>query len=92
MTQGPDQARSEVDPMVVDVVKTVRDRFGAVGLRNLVTLAQDELARVEQAEMHLATIDRPEPAAVPESFDAADTQAWLAYTELAPDLESGDRS
>ncbi|WP_166346951.1 hypothetical protein [Phytoactinopolyspora limicola] len=92
MMQGSDPARPEVDPMVLEAVKSVRDRFGAAGLRHLVTLAQDELTRVEQAEAHLAAIDEPaQPASPAEPLDAADTQAWLAYTEQAPD-EDAERS
>ena len=81
--------------MVLDAVKTVRDRFGAVGLRHLVTLAKDELARVEQAETHLASIDQTDPLARPAAtgpIDVADTQAWLAYTEQDPGEGQEDRS
>jgi hypothetical protein len=94
MVHGSEPTRPEVDPMVLDVVKTVRDRFGAVGLRHLVTLAKDELARVEQAEVHLASIDQGDPVARPASsgLDVADTQAWLAYTEQDPEESQEGRS
>ncbi|MDP9443269.1 MAG: hypothetical protein M3P83_02530 [Actinomycetota bacterium] len=35
------------DPAVVEAVRAVRDRFGAQGLRDLVALAQRELAAAE---------------------------------------------
>ncbi|WP_129668814.1 hypothetical protein [Phytoactinopolyspora endophytica] len=74
----------EADPMVVDAVQIVRDRFGAVGLRSLIALASQELVRVEEAEARLAAIENTEQPAAPasEPLDAADTQAWLAYTEV----------
>lgn len=86
MMQGPESTRSDVDPMVLEAVKSVRDRFGAVGLRSLITLAGDELARVEQAEAQLAGIDRTAPPSerANEPLDAADTQAWLAFTDTDP--------
>ncbi|NDL58171.1 hypothetical protein [Phytoactinopolyspora mesophila] len=94
MMQGSDPARPEVDPMVLDAVKTVRDRFGAVGLRHLVTLARDELARVEQAEAQLGSIDQTDPVVEPTAgpLDVADTQAWLAYTEQDPEEGEQGRS
>ncbi|WP_157987679.1 hypothetical protein [Jiangella endophytica] len=61
----------------------MRDRFGAEGLRDLMALAQMELRNVEAAERRLAALS--EPAAAPEPVDAADTQAWLAYTEVDPE-------
>ncbi|NED95586.1 hypothetical protein G1H11_09705 [Phytoactinopolyspora alkaliphila] len=87
MMQGTEPANPNTDPMVSDAVKAVRDRFGAVGLRGLIALATSELARVEKAEAQLATIENAghvaEPAQQP--IDAADTQAWLAYTEADPE-------
>lgn len=79
----------EVDPMVTTAVTNVRDRFGAEGLRDLMALAQLELRNVEAAEQRLAALS--EPVAAPEPVDAADTQAWLAYTEVDPDPEDGRR-
>lgn len=74
---------AEVDPMVTAAVENIRDRFGSEGLRDLMALAQMELRNVEEAERRLAAYD--EPAAAPTgSLDAADTQAWLAYTEVDP--------
>lgn len=87
MTHDSDPAMAEAEPLVVDAVTTVRDRFGATGLRSMVDLATRELARVEQAEAKLAVLDDSGPAAAPsrDSVDAADTQAWLAYTEAEPE-------
>lgn len=86
MMQGSEPSSSEVDPMVLEAVKAVRDRFGAVGLRSLITLANDELVRAERAETRLAGLDRAEPSAGPATgnLDVADTQAWLAFTEDDP--------
>lgn len=39
----------EPDPAVVEAVTTVRDRFGAAGLRDMIDLAQRELVTVEAA-------------------------------------------
>lgn len=59
---------SGIDPLVVDAVRRVRDRFGTEGLRNLIFLARQEVAELEK--------DNPA-----ESGDPADTQAWLAFTD-----------
>lgn len=80
----------EVDPMVTTAVMNVRDRFGAEGLRDLMALAQMELRNVEAAERRLAALAEP-AAAVAEPVDSADTQAWLAYTEVDPDREDDRR-
>lgn len=87
MVQGPKLGGADVEPVIIDAVKVVRDRFGASGLRSLVTLASDELARVEEAESRLAAIDSGGQSKPPanEPLDAADTQAWKAYTEADPD-------
>lgn len=50
----------EPDPAVVEAVTTVRDRFGAGGLRDMIALASAELTVVEEA---LAQLSAPEPAA-----------------------------
>lgn len=42
-----------VDPVVLDAVHGIRDRFGAVGLRDLLTLATYELGIAEQAAEEL---------------------------------------
>lgn len=76
-------ATPEVDPLVATAVRNVRDRFGAEGLRDLMALAQQELRSVEAAERRLAAYQEPE-ARTADPVDAADTQAWLAYTEVDP--------
>ncbi|HEU4541088.1 MAG TPA: hypothetical protein VFR23_08165 [Jiangellaceae bacterium] len=63
-------ANPDVDRMVADAVRTIRDRFGVAGLRDLVTLATTELQRAEQLA------DR----AAQDTSDMADTQAWMAFT------------
>jgi hypothetical protein len=64
-------ANHDVDRMVADAVRNIRDRFGTAGLRDLVALATTELRRAEQA------IDG---AAAQDTTDMADTQAWMAFT------------
>lgn len=44
----------QVDPIIVDNVEQVRDRFGAPGLREMIVLAQEELASAEAALAELA--------------------------------------
>jgi hypothetical protein len=63
----------DVDRMVVDAVRNVRDRFGVDGLRDLVNLATTELRRAERAAAELAE-NQQEPT------DMGDTQAWMAFT------------
>lgn len=78
----------DVDPMVVDMLTTIRDRFGAEGLRDVIRLATIELTKVEEAEEQLASLDRPgEPTVSAPATDSADTQAWLAYTEAEPERD-----
>lgn len=76
-------ATPDVDPMVTAAVKNVRDRFGSEGLRDLMALAQMELRNAEQAERRLASDESANTSGG--SLDAADTQAWLAFTEAEPD-------
>jgi hypothetical protein len=64
-------ANPDVDRMVSDAVRNIRDRFGVAGLRDLVTLATAELQRAEQLA------DR---SAAQDTNDMADTQAWMAFT------------
>ncbi|TDE10398.1 hypothetical protein [Jiangella asiatica] len=79
----------EVDPMVTAAVKNVRDRFGAEGLRDLIAVATMELRTAEAAEQRLASLSQQAPG--PEPLDSADTQAWLAYTEVDPDHDPNTR-
>lgn len=57
MTHTSDQ---DVDPVVVDAVTMVRDRFGASGLRDVIALAERELAVVEAALAELAAAVGPD--------------------------------
>lgn len=80
---------AEVDAMVAEAVKSVRDRFGADGLRDLVALAMAEIRSSEQAVAGLSNVgtgasDRDS------GLGAADTQAWIAYSEQQP--ESADEA
>lgn len=50
------------DPAVVEAVEHVRDRFGAVGLRDMIGLAQRELVTVEEALQALRETVVEEPA------------------------------
>lgn len=52
---GADPA-PEVDPVVVDAVAMVRDRFGADGLRDLVRLAQQAISQVDVTMAELADL------------------------------------
>lgn len=49
--------RHEPDPVVVEAVTTVRDRFGTGGLRDLIGLAQRELDMAEAALSELSSDD-----------------------------------
>jgi hypothetical protein len=49
----------EPDPKVVEAVHGVRDRFGAAGLRDMVTVAQRELEVAEAALAQLAELNTP---------------------------------
>jgi len=44
----------EIDPIIVENVEHVRDRFGVLGLRQLIELAQTELAASEAALSQLS--------------------------------------
>lgn len=78
-----------VDALVVDVVTRVRDRFGADGLRDLVSLAQRELSAVEQAEAGFQQIDDPSTAG--SGSDVADTQAFAAFVEQSGEDDPDQR-
>lgn len=68
MTSTPD-----VDRMVSEAVRNIRDRFGVAGLRDLVTVATAELQKAEVAADELA-------ASASDQADMGDTQAWMAFT------------
>jgi hypothetical protein len=81
---------TEVDAMVADAVKSVRDRFGADGLRDLVALATAEIRSSEQAVADLSDLDTA-AAEQDSGLGAADTQAWIAYSEQEPEsADDGD--
>jgi len=70
--------KSAADALVIQTVRTIRDRFGADGLRDLVALATSELRDAERA----VQADDPSARAWSEPVgDVADTQAWLAFTD-----------
>lgn len=54
-----EEVETHVDPAVAEAVRHVRDRFGARGLRDLITLASYEL---DVAEAAFASLDAPEGA------------------------------
>lgn len=64
---APTDQTGNNDPVIARAVAGVRDRFGADGLRQLIALAQAEITRTENAQRA--------------AFEAADTQAWVAYTD-----------
>jgi len=83
MNNSAEPSSSDVDPMVLNMITSIRDRFGPEGLRDVIRLANQELARTEAAEQQLASLDRQGQTPAPSS-DPADTQAWLAFTEAEP--------
>ena len=46
-----------VDPVIVDAVENISNRFGAQGLCDLLALAREELARAEAALKELSDVD-----------------------------------
>lgn len=46
------------DPVIVDAVQHVSNRFGAQGLADLIALAREELAKAEAALRELSDLDR----------------------------------
>lgn len=69
---------SGADTLVVQTVRTIRDRFGVEGLRDLVELATRELREAERAAPiggSAAPRQEEDPAG-----DVADTQQWIAFT------------
>jgi len=47
----------DVDPVIVEVVGTISNRFGAQGLCDLIALAREELSRAEAALKELADLE-----------------------------------
>jgi hypothetical protein len=79
----------DVDAMVADAVRNIRDRFGPEGLRDLVQLASVEIDRTERAVESLGAGAEPSGATSERAFEAADTQAWIAYTDRDPEPATG---
>jgi hypothetical protein len=69
---------SAADALVIQTVRTIRDRFGADGLRDLVALATRELHEAERAAQ---PGEKPVRAWADPVADVADTQAWIAFTD-----------
>lgn len=42
-------SQEQTDPLIIDVVQQVSNRFGAPGLADLIALAREELGRAEEA-------------------------------------------
>lgn len=65
-----DEVESRVDPAVAEAVHSVRDRFGAHGLRDLIALARLELELAEQAlaSLRAEVVDAP-PSREDAAFD-----------------------
>lgn len=80
-----DELESRVDPAVAEAVHSVRDRFGASGLRDLISLAGYELDIVQQA---LASL-RTEVVEAPPSTEDAAFGSLLAADESGPDDAGG---
>lgn len=66
------------DPLVINAVESVRDRFGADGLRSLIELAKGELNRTEAALTNLAPEAESE-VADRETGVGAETRQFQAY-------------
>lgn len=80
---------ADVDAMVVDAVRSVRDRFGADGLRDLVALATAEIQSSERAVADLGELSTP---SIPRESgpEVADTQSWIAYIQEPEPDDDGD--
>ena len=53
-TGSPQPSAQDIDPAVVEAVRTVANRFGAPGLVELITEAQRELREVQAAYERLS--------------------------------------
>ena len=47
----------QIDPVIVDAVEHVSNRFGAQGLCDLIALAREELAKAEAALKELSSLE-----------------------------------
>ena len=68
------------DPLVINAVESVRDRFGPTGLRSLVELAQREIDRAERAWAGLATVVEPD-APGGQAALGEDTRQFQAFVD-----------
>ena len=57
MTSEQQTDHALIDPVVVDAVANISNRFGAQGLCDLIALAREELARAEAALKDLSDLD-----------------------------------
>ncbi len=48
--------QQQIDPVIVDVVENIANRFGTQGLCDLIASARDELARAEAALKELSEL------------------------------------
>ncbi len=51
------EQQQEMDPVIVDAVENISNRFGSQGLCDLIALARDELAKAEAALQELSGLD-----------------------------------
>lgn len=76
------EVETHVDPAVADAVHQVRDRFGARGLRDLITLASYELEVAETAFAALNAPVSPDEAQI--------DQAFAGYVQEGQDEDDAD--
>ena len=57
MSELQESDNNGIDHLIVDAVDSVRNRFGAAGLRQLIEIARVELADTEKALAELAETD-----------------------------------
>jgi hypothetical protein len=79
---------ADVDAMIVDAVRNIRDRFGSDGLREMIALADREINGVERAVAGLGADTVAAGSAA--GYDSADTQAWITYTGQDSDHAADD--
>src|ERR687892_85414 len=86
--EGCMEPSADVDAMIVDAVRNVRDRFGSDGLREMIALANREINGAERA---VAGLGDDTPAAGSAAvYDSADTQAWIPDTRQDPHHAADD--
>jgi hypothetical protein len=77
------------DPLVINAVESVRDRFGPTGLRSLVELAQREIDRAERAWEGLATVVEPSTAGHGDPL-GDDTRQFQAFVDEGAQDDDAD--